>query len=59
MKLDHVHVLAVLAASGILAACQEAQSPHPEPSAEGGAGAAHEVQVREPTEKHSCGDHGH
>ena len=58
MKIEHV--LAVLAASGILAACQEAQSPHPETSAEGGAGStAHEAPVREPAEKHSCGDHGH
>lgn len=54
--------LAMAAAAGIVAAlagCEDAQSPNNVQSAEGGAPTSQEVKVKEPTEKHSCGDHGH
>jgi hypothetical protein len=58
VKADQLAAAAALGIGAALAGCQDAQSPNNATSAEGGA-PTHEVQVREPTEKHSCGDHGH
>jgi hypothetical protein len=57
--------LALAAAAGIAAAlfaCQDGPSPQTPNGVDGDGGttsSAKEPTAREPSEKHSCGDHGH